>query len=73
MALDLEQERVVRDRADDLVAAGEAELAMELPGVVEAEDMLGLLGVEPKLGVTLEDRSEVGDEIRRGLEEEDLR
>lgn len=46
MAVDLKENRVAKDRFCDLAAAGEAQLAMKLSGVIEAEDPLGLPGEE---------------------------
>lgn len=42
MAVGLEEQRVAEDGAGDLAAAREAELAVELAGIVEAEDVFGL-------------------------------
>lgn len=61
---------MVLDEAGDLAAAGEAELAVELPGVVEAEDMLRLggeellrFGDEPEECVPVEDTFQFGDAV----------
>ena len=68
MAVGLEEQRVAEDGAGDLAAAREAELAVELAGVVEAEDVFGLggkegfgFGGESEVGVALDDALEVGD------------
>ncbi len=42
MAVGLEEERVAEDGAGYFAAAREAELAVELAGIVEAEDVFGL-------------------------------
>lgn len=44
MAVGLKQEGVALDGAENLAATGEAQLAVEFAGVVEAEDMVRLLG-----------------------------
>jgi hypothetical protein len=54
---------VALDGAGDLAAAREAELAVELAGVVEAEDVFGLLG-EKVLGL--------GDESQEGIALDDV-
>lgn len=68
MAVGLEEQRVAEDGAGHLAAAREAELAVELAGVVEAEDVFGLggeegfgFGGESEVGVALDDALEVGD------------
>lgn len=60
----------------DFAAAREAELAVELAGVVEAEDAVGLLGdvffgfgEESEVGVASDDAFQVGDEVGLGLDE----
>lgn len=63
------------DRASDLAAAGEAELAVELAGVVEAKDVFGLfgeevfgLGDESEEGVALYDVFKMRDAVGLGLD-----
>ena len=74
MAVGLEDERVALEGLGDLAAAGEAEVAVELAGVVEAEDAVGLLGEvglgfgeEAEVGVASDDAFEVGEEVGPGL------
>lgn len=76
MAVGLEDEGVALEGAGDFSAAREAEFAVELAGVVEAEDAVGLLGEEvfgfgeeSEVGVALDDVFEVGDEVGLGLDE----
>ncbi|KAA8550281.1 hypothetical protein F0562_001965 [Nyssa sinensis] len=63
----LEKEEVVLYRAEHFAVAGKAKLPVELPGVVEAEDVFGLLGEEifgfgeEFEGVALDDVFEVGE------------
>lgn len=63
------------DEAGDLAAAREAELAVELAGVVEAEDVLRLGGEEElgardeaEEGVAVEDALEFVDAVGLGLD-----
>ncbi|KAK4424574.1 hypothetical protein Salat_1650900 [Sesamum alatum] len=46
MAIGLENERVAEDGLQNFPAAGEAKLLVEFPGVIEAEDLVGLFGEE---------------------------
>ena len=71
----MEEEGILLEEAHNLVAVREAQLAVELVGIVEAEDTLGLAGEvllrpdhEPALGVVCEDALEGGDAIGLGLE-----
>lgn len=75
MAIGLEDERVSLEEAREFPAAGEAELAVELSGVVEAENAVGLLGEEllgaeeeAEGGVAVEDAFEGGDSVGLGLD-----
>lgn len=70
MAVALENERVALDGAKDFPATGKAELSVELAGVVEAKDMVGLLGEEffgsgeePEVGIAFYNVFKVGDEV----------
>ncbi|KAK3423565.1 hypothetical protein EUGRSUZ_F00333 [Eucalyptus grandis] len=65
VAVRLEQERVALEGADDLASPGEAELAVELAGVVEAEDALRLPGEE---GAAPGEEAEAGVAGDEGLE-----
>lgn len=74
MAVRFEDQGVALEGLGDFAAAGEAELAVELAGVVEAEDAVGLLGEivlglgeEPEMGVASDDAFEVGEEVGLGL------
>lgn len=76
MAVGLEQNGVALEGSGDFPAAREAEFSVELAGVVEAEDAVGLLGEEvsgfceePEVGIALDDVLEVGDEVGLGLDE----
>lgn len=76
MAVGLKEQRVFLDEAGDLAAPGEAELAVELAGFVEAEDMFGLLGEEvlglgneSEGGVALDDVLEVRNAIGLRLDQ----
>ncbi|KAK1559197.1 hypothetical protein Q3G72_011739 [Acer saccharum] len=46
VAVGLEDERVALNGLEDFAAAGEAKFAVELAGIVETEDALGLFGEE---------------------------
>lgn len=74
MAVGLEEQRVALDGASDLAAAGEAKLAVEFAGLIEAEDVFWLLGEEvlglgdeSEEGVPLYDVLEVKNAIRLRL------
>ena len=66
---------MAQEEAGDLAAAREPELAVELAGVVEAEDVLRLggeellrAGHEAEEGVAVENALELGDAVRFGLD-----
>lgn len=75
MAVGLEDQRVALDGAGNLAAAREAELAVELAGVVEEDDAFRLLGdevlglgEEPEVGVALDDAFQCRDQVGLGLD-----
>lgn len=76
MAIGLENERVTLDRASNLTAARESELAVELSGFIEEDDVFGLLGdevlglgEETEEGVALDDAFQWRNSIGLGLDE----
>lgn len=75
MAISFEQEGVEVEEFEDFPASGKAELLVELGGVVEAEDLVGLFGEEvpgsgeeAEVRVAVEDVLEVGEEVWLGLD-----
>lgn len=76
MAVNLEYERVALDKARYFTAARKSQLPIKLSGVIEAEDVLGLLGEkffgsgeEAKVGIAFHDGLQVEDPGRIRLHE----
>lgn len=69
VAVELEERRVALDRAGDFAAAGEAKLTVELASIIEAENLVGLVG-EEVFGTG--DESEEGIAFDNSLEGLDL-
>ncbi|PON50357.1 hypothetical protein TorRG33x02_314870 [Trema orientale] len=76
VAIRLENQRMALDEPCHLSSTGESELAVELSGIVEAENVVGLLGEEllgpdeeSEEGVTLDDALQRWDSIGLGLDQ----